>query len=114
MIHDSCEGCRHNLGGGCCRINEEQECREGGEYELFEAAKPVRCEYCQCGDDGTYAMFEFVSNENERHRAIMSFCDGMIIVEINVPGMEAPGRLKSAIRFCPMCGRRFEKEKDND
>lgn len=36
MIHDNCEGCRHNLGGGCCRLNMEQECREGGGYELWE------------------------------------------------------------------------------
>lgn len=67
MIHDSCEGCRHDLGGGCCRINEEQECREGGEYELFEAAKPVRCEYCQCGDDGTSSR-----RRNERCRSTLT------------------------------------------
>lgn len=32
----SCEGCRHNLGGGHCRINVEGECREGGGFELWE------------------------------------------------------------------------------
>ena len=35
IIHDSCEGCRHNLGGGCCRINEEAECG-AGDRELWE------------------------------------------------------------------------------
>ena len=35
MIHDSCEGCRHNLGGGCCRMNMEAECGEG-DRELWE------------------------------------------------------------------------------
>lgn len=35
MTHDSCEGCRHNLGGGCCRINEEAECG-AGDRELWE------------------------------------------------------------------------------
>lgn len=106
MIHDNCEGCRHNLGGGCCRLNMEQECRDGGGFELFEAAEPARCAYCQCGDDGKYAMIEFVSPKDERRRAMMSFCDGEIIVEISAPGAEAPGRLASEIRFCPMCGRR--------
>lgn len=34
--HESCEGCRHNLGGSHCRINVEGECREGGGFELWE------------------------------------------------------------------------------
>jgi hypothetical protein len=33
----SCVGCVHDLGGGCCQINVERECREGGGYELWEA-----------------------------------------------------------------------------
>lgn len=35
----SCEGCRHDLGGGRdnCRINEAFECRDGGGFELYEA-----------------------------------------------------------------------------
>lgn len=36
MKHESCKGCKHNLGGGHCRINEEKECREGGGFELWE------------------------------------------------------------------------------
>ena len=28
--HDSCEGCKHNLGGGCCKLNLEDECAAGG------------------------------------------------------------------------------------
>ena len=35
MTYDSCNGCRHNLGGGCCRINEEAECG-AGDRELWE------------------------------------------------------------------------------
>jgi len=31
----SCTGCAHDLGGGCCRINAEGECREGGGFELW-------------------------------------------------------------------------------
>lgn len=31
--HIPCEACQHDLGGGCCRINLEAECREGGGYE---------------------------------------------------------------------------------
>lgn len=33
--HDSCEGCRHDLGGGQCRINLEDECGKG-EHEAWE------------------------------------------------------------------------------
>ena len=32
----SCNGCKNDLGGGCCRINCEGECREGGGFELWE------------------------------------------------------------------------------
>jgi uncharacterized membrane protein YraQ (UPF0718 family) len=34
--HDSCIGCKHHLGGGHCRINVEDECCEGGGFELYE------------------------------------------------------------------------------
>lgn len=34
-----CDRCRHDLGGGCCRINAESECREGGGFELWEEKK---------------------------------------------------------------------------
>lgn len=39
MEHVSCDGCKHDLGGGCCRINAEGECREGGGFELWEEKK---------------------------------------------------------------------------
>lgn len=32
----TCVGCKNHLGGGCCRLNEEAECQEGGGYELWE------------------------------------------------------------------------------
>lgn len=35
-MRKSCESCRYYLGGGCCRIHEEAECREGGGYELWD------------------------------------------------------------------------------
>ncbi len=34
--HESCDGCRYDLGGGCCSINSEFECRDGGGFELYE------------------------------------------------------------------------------
>ena len=37
---DSCDGCKHDLGGGCCRINVEAECREGGGFEMWEHRVP--------------------------------------------------------------------------
>ena len=33
--HDSCSGCKYDLGGGCCSINCEDECAAGGGYELY-------------------------------------------------------------------------------
>lgn len=41
----SCNGCEYDLGGGCCRINMEAECREGGGYELYTSVK-------EAGSDG--------------------------------------------------------------
>ena len=32
----SCNGCINYLGGGCCRINVEDECEAGGGFELYE------------------------------------------------------------------------------
>lgn len=36
MMHSPCEACKWHLGGGCCRLNAEDECGEGGGYELWE------------------------------------------------------------------------------
>lgn len=33
----SCDSCYNYLGGGCCRINLESECREGGGFEAWAA-----------------------------------------------------------------------------
>lgn len=37
--HDSCAGCRYDLGGGRdnCRLNLAYECRDGGGFEAWEA-----------------------------------------------------------------------------
>lgn len=37
--HTSCAGCSNDLGGGCCKINLEMECREGGGFEAWEEEK---------------------------------------------------------------------------
>ena len=34
--HDSCDGCKHNIGGGCCNLNLEDECEAGGGFEMWE------------------------------------------------------------------------------
>lgn len=36
----NCDTCKHDLGGGCCRINLEAECREGGGFEAWEPREP--------------------------------------------------------------------------
>lgn len=33
---NTCDGCKWYLGGGCCRLNAEPECRDGGGFELWE------------------------------------------------------------------------------
>lgn len=37
--HDSCDGCKHDLGGGRdnCRLNLSYECRDGGGFEAWDA-----------------------------------------------------------------------------
>lgn len=49
MTHTPCECCKNSVGGIDCRLNVEEECREGGGYEAFEpspaeALKPSRSE----------------------------------------------------------------------
>ena len=36
--HESCDGCKHDLGGGRdnCRLNLSYECRDGGGFEAWE------------------------------------------------------------------------------
>lgn len=41
MSKSTCEGCRHDLGGGACEINLEAECREGGGFEVWEAREAL-------------------------------------------------------------------------
>ena len=38
----TCIGCKHYLGGGCCRMNLESECA-AGEFEMYEIKTAV-CE----------------------------------------------------------------------
>lgn len=49
MTHTPCESCKNSVGGVDCRLNVEDECREGGGYEAFEPSpatppKPSRSE----------------------------------------------------------------------
>ena len=37
-MHDTCEGCFNHMGGGCCRINLENECAKG-ERQMYKPAK---------------------------------------------------------------------------
>lgn len=37
-VNDSCAGCKHDLGGGQCKINLEAECGKG-EHEMWEDKK---------------------------------------------------------------------------
>ena len=44
--HDSCAGCRHDLGGGRdnCRLNLAYECRDGGGFEAWDAEEEATSE----------------------------------------------------------------------
>lgn len=49
MTHTPCESCKNSVSGIDCRLNVENECREGGGYEAFEPSpaeppKPSRSE----------------------------------------------------------------------
>jgi hypothetical protein len=39
----TCKTCDHYLGGGCCAINEEDECEAGGGYELWKKREEMKC-----------------------------------------------------------------------
>lgn len=41
MKHEGCDGCKYNLGGGHCGLNVEDECREGGGFELWEEVDKI-------------------------------------------------------------------------
>ena len=58
--HVPCEGCKHDLGGGCCRINLEPECREGGGYEAWEPKELPEPEYVPTKGETALKWFCFV------------------------------------------------------
>lgn len=37
-----CETCREYLGGGCCNLSMEMECRDGGGFEAWECSEKIR------------------------------------------------------------------------
>lgn len=54
MSKSTCDGCRHDLGGGACKINLEAECREGGGFEAWTSQsmpEPVSEEIIESDDD---------------------------------------------------------------
>ena len=55
--HESCDGCKHDLGGGRdnCRLNLSYECRDGGGFEAWEP--DVSCDqgYCEIDFNGRSA-----------------------------------------------------------
>ena len=52
--HESCDGCRHDLGGGRdnCRLNLSYECRDGGGFEAWEADASCDQDYCEIDFNG--------------------------------------------------------------
>jgi|GEM_PF-5492831 len=39
-----CETCREYLGGGCCNLSMELECRDGGGFEAWERSGKIGAE----------------------------------------------------------------------
>ena len=66
------------------------------------------CEWCQPNPDGEYTMLEFENPQNPRQCATVSFYGGMLAVELELFAAAMPSRLSCEIKFCPMCGRKFE------
>ena len=66
------------------------------------------CEYCHPDENGEYTMQEFENPQNPRQRATVSFYGGMLVVELELFAAAMPSRLSCEIKFCPMCGRKFE------
>ena len=65
MTHIPWEACRYNIGAGCCRINVEKECMEGGGYELWEPREP-----------------EALDTETSAHRWTRRVVIGMLLFEL--------------------------------
>lgn len=74
----------------------------------------IPCGFCHAGEDGMYSMFSFEHPTDPRCRAMVSFYDGTLVIEIDQPGEENTQRLSSAINYCPICGRRFDEDEHND
>lgn len=55
--HDSCAGCRHDLGGGRdnCRLNLSYECRDGGGFEAWENEEEATY-MAEVSDENTCSM----------------------------------------------------------
>lgn len=68
------------------------------------------CGFCHAGEDGMYNMFSFEHPADPQRSAMVSFCDGMLIIEIKQPEDRDTQRLSSAINYCPMCGRKFGED----
>lgn len=54
-VHSSCDGCKHDLGGGRdnCRLNLSYECRDGGGFEAWEdSEKTNTAEECEPSVNG--------------------------------------------------------------
>jgi len=65
---DSCHGCAHDLGGGCCGAHLEHECAAGGGYEAFqpkqpEKSNPENTEKKQARNDMAHACIEGILAE---------------------------------------------------
>lgn len=72
------------------------------------------CGFCHAGEDGMYSMFSFEHPTDPQCKAMVSFCDGMMVIEIDRSSEENVQRLSSTINYCPICGRRFEEDEHND
>lgn len=57
------------------------------------------CGFCHAGKDGMYSMFSFEHPTDPQCKAMVSFCDGMLVIEIDQSSEENAQRLSSTINY---------------
>lgn len=60
MNHCPCEGCKNSVGGVECRLNVENECKQGGGFEMWEPIEiktmPDNTYVCQLEANNEYLL----------------------------------------------------------
>ena len=87
--------------------NEEDADDYGNRYGTPEDHNRI-CHYCRPYSDGTYAKEKHINTDNNTELDLIA-SDEALMIDLKPPaGSSNP--LPTAAKFCPYCGRRFEKK----